>query len=403
MDGLSMLILTSLFAAGAEPVAIIEQPLPESCGQAVASSILTLYCGRETLIEDLFVKHPGELGLGEIHSIFAAEGLASRALHLEPADLAVTADRGFLPLVLHYEEPSRHFAILIAKSDSTWIVADPARGVEFLDERDFLGRWKGNALLVDPASITPEGRERIVSAAGMALGRRRLLLAFGEAAPAKMAPSLGTGLALGIEAGDPDSIIEPSLSLDFEFPGGAALRIDLPLAFHSGGTEKSRFIATPRLGFSLTRQSGPWAWSGWIEAALPLPSVAGEMWNSSIGPPLLWAGAGAFRIFDPVALGGRMEVGNSKAASSEAIEARLTAELVDALNELCALRLEAGLSALESRAGGPPHLGIHLGMSVDLSLGDLSIGLSTQAAATRRLELSFTCKRPGLNPHVSLP
>jgi len=218
MDALSAFVLALALrgSAGKEELRFAyarEQGGPGSCGLAVAASLLELYCAIPATEAGLAGRlaaagrgGPGEedLALSDIAFLLAESGLASRAYRMDLGQLARALDAGFAPLVAHYGRPEGHFALLLGRAaagggSGFLCLADPARGLEALSEEDFLGRWSGALLLVDPAALGPEGRGRL--AAALAGCEARLaILERGRAARAALGAAAragGANTALG--------------------------------------------------------------------------------------------------------------------------------------------------------------------------------------------------------------
>ncbi|MCL2608351.1 MAG: cysteine peptidase family C39 domain-containing protein [Treponema sp.] len=62
-------------------------------------------------------------------------------------ELAQALAGGFAPLIVHYDRPSGHFALLLHIEGDFAFVADPSYGLALVDRATFLRRFSGNALL----------------------------------------------------------------------------------------------------------------------------------------------------------------------------------------------------------------------------------------------------------------
>lgn len=65
-------------------------------------------------------------------------------------------DKGYAPLVVHYDEPEKHFALLLGFKDGRAIIADPARGMESLSRESFEERYSGTAMALASKTLRPE-------------------------------------------------------------------------------------------------------------------------------------------------------------------------------------------------------------------------------------------------------
>jgi len=196
MDSLVALVLAAAIAREELRFAsILEQEEEGSCGLAVAASLLSLYCGvpadepalgvmlAESSIRPKPLRPPavaesvpggrrGAAGvsLADIAFFLGRAGLRSSAFRMDAGQLRAALDAGFAPIVLHYDRPRPHFALLLARGEGAgaegfFAIADPARGMEALDPGDLAARWSGAVLLVERGALTPEGRGAIEACA----------------------------------------------------------------------------------------------------------------------------------------------------------------------------------------------------------------------------------------------
>jgi ABC-type bacteriocin/lantibiotic exporter with double-glycine peptidase domain len=78
------------------------------------------------------------------------------------------------PLLVHYDRPQKHFALVLDVEAERVITADPARGIEVLSREEFEARWSGVALFVTHPSATLN-RKRLDEARSSSLARADLL------------------------------------------------------------------------------------------------------------------------------------------------------------------------------------------------------------------------------------
>jgi predicted double-glycine peptidase len=55
----------------------------------------------------------------------------------------------YAPVLVHYDKPDAHFALVLAADSDSTVCTDPARGTECIAVTDFLKRWSGATLVVD--------------------------------------------------------------------------------------------------------------------------------------------------------------------------------------------------------------------------------------------------------------
>jgi predicted double-glycine peptidase len=194
MDMFAALVLSAVVSEESLRFApVYEQEAEASCGLAAAASLLTLYCRKavdETALALALMESepPSEappsmarrVSLDDIRRLVEAQGLSVRVFRMNGEELLHAADKGFVPAFVHYDRPRGHFALLIGArrrrgGDTVFVTADPSRGTEVLSAGDFLARWSGAVLLVDPACFSPEGKALRDAAFSLALRRRDLL------------------------------------------------------------------------------------------------------------------------------------------------------------------------------------------------------------------------------------
>jgi len=157
-----------------------EQGWDESCGYAALASLLGRYRGLPTTESDLLGTDAGpgqtvkRVSLAALAHAARSRGLTFDAWRARWDDLpALTASA--TPLLVHYDRPRPHFALLLSVGPRGAVTADPARGLELLGRDQFLARWSGVVCrVVDPAR-PGAGRSEAEAAAASALARGRLL------------------------------------------------------------------------------------------------------------------------------------------------------------------------------------------------------------------------------------
>lgn len=165
--------------------AVFEQEADLSCGLAAAASVLALYCSIPadeafvyTLIGGTGRGAGRGIALGDIGHAFSAVGVSSRAFRMDDAQLERALELGFAPIVVRYDRPSPHFALLLGSGSGPFgeffAMADPARGIEALSRSDFDARWCGAALLVEGSALSPGGRSLLAAAMEGCLAREEL-------------------------------------------------------------------------------------------------------------------------------------------------------------------------------------------------------------------------------------
>ena len=127
------------------------QQYDTSCGLSSTSSVLDLYWGvpiTEEKLVDRFLdgSNPKPVSIKDISQLLSEHGIESQAFRMDYGELMAAA-RDFVPSIVHYSYPTPHFVVLLSASSDGVIVADPARGTQFLSRGAFEQRWSGVALL----------------------------------------------------------------------------------------------------------------------------------------------------------------------------------------------------------------------------------------------------------------
>lgn len=80
-------------------------------------------------------------------------------------------DKKYFPVIVHYNNPEDHFALLLSADTNNVITADPARGLELLSSDQFLSRWSNIILLT--ASQEREINTELVNQAIITMEKRK--------------------------------------------------------------------------------------------------------------------------------------------------------------------------------------------------------------------------------------
>ncbi|MDR1095407.1 MAG: hypothetical protein LBL31_03360 [Spirochaetaceae bacterium] len=139
---------------------VYKQGYDTSCGVAVTASLLNTYWNIPVTEADLYqslildrLDRTAEDADGYTVSLFAVaeylktHDVQSRAYKMDWETLEDTLKKGYGPVLIHYEKPEPHFALLTHIEGDYAFVADPARGFGMVDYRWFMKNYSGNALL----------------------------------------------------------------------------------------------------------------------------------------------------------------------------------------------------------------------------------------------------------------
>ncbi len=129
-----------------------EQGLDTSCGLACAATLLSRYYGiavtEAGLVAGLAEEKRGYgASMADLAAILDAFGVRSKGFKFSCAELEAACAKGFAPIIVHYDRPEAHWALLVHAEKGFVVVSDPARGTELLSMAKFSERWSGAALL----------------------------------------------------------------------------------------------------------------------------------------------------------------------------------------------------------------------------------------------------------------
>lgn len=154
-----------------------EQGFDSSCGLSALACLMSLYWNAETdeaaLAESAFgAKEAGDytVSFADLVRLLGEAGFAAAAYRLDYAGLVDAAAR-YAPILVHYDRPEPHFALVLHADAAGPVTADPAEGTSLLDRAAFEARWSGAALLARMPGREPDRmvlREAAESAAGRA-------------------------------------------------------------------------------------------------------------------------------------------------------------------------------------------------------------------------------------------
>lgn len=143
----------------------LEQGYDTSCGMSVVATALDLYWGVPATEAGIIAAASGgaadlvlfTVSLADMAAAFAAHGVAARAFKLDWEGLTAVVAKGYSPIVVHYERPERHFALLLGFRDGRAVTADPARGLESLSREAFGARYSGSAMALASKALSVDG------------------------------------------------------------------------------------------------------------------------------------------------------------------------------------------------------------------------------------------------------
>jgi ABC-type bacteriocin/lantibiotic exporter with double-glycine peptidase domain len=140
-----------------------KQGADTSCGIAATASLLRYWntpVAEADLYQEMIFNNAREgdanysVSFKTIMDCLSRYGLAARGYKMNWGGLRDALEKGYAPILIHYDKPNPHFALLLHIEGGYAFAADPAKGFEFVDQREFERNYSGNALLA--ASVRAE-------------------------------------------------------------------------------------------------------------------------------------------------------------------------------------------------------------------------------------------------------
>ncbi len=156
-----------------------EQGFDTSCGMTVAATMLDHYWGIpvseleliETVLGDKVEAGDYTVSLADMAAAFSLHGLSSRAYRLDWDGLHAVVGKGYAPIVVHYDRPEKHFALLLGFNGDRAVTVDPARGMESMSRETFENRYSGMAMLAASAAMAADA-DALMAAMSWAAGKQ---------------------------------------------------------------------------------------------------------------------------------------------------------------------------------------------------------------------------------------
>jgi len=158
-----------------------EQGYDTSCGLTTLACLIDRYWGipaderslAETYLADKLAVENLTISFADMALILNAKGFVWKAYRMS-FDQLERAAAACAPMIIHYDKPEGHFALLISARDGELVIGDPAEGTTLRGRKYFESRWSGAVLAV----VKPDGtlNEKALEAATLwAQGRSALL------------------------------------------------------------------------------------------------------------------------------------------------------------------------------------------------------------------------------------
>ncbi len=131
-----------------------EQGFDTSCGLTALSCLMDRYWGvpsdEVSLARDFLAEKivGGDLtvSFADMAAILKAKGFSCKAYQMNFGQLEKAVAR-YAPVIVHYDRPEGHFALVLAVRDGSVLTADPAEGTISRGKVAFESLWSGNVML----------------------------------------------------------------------------------------------------------------------------------------------------------------------------------------------------------------------------------------------------------------
>lgn len=131
---------------------IIMQTSEVTCGPAALATLLHYYFGEDCteaeLTELTGTYRKGTTTLLSLYNVCQAKGYEPIGYKMTLPQLIEEVRRSGVPVLVHFKEPTLHYALVDGAVGDFLLVSDPAWGEVTIHKDDFLRRWSGKALVV---------------------------------------------------------------------------------------------------------------------------------------------------------------------------------------------------------------------------------------------------------------
>lgn len=160
---------------------VYKQGYDTSCGIAVTATLLNTYWNTPVTEADLYQEMIlDKAGTEAAHYTVSLLGISdalrkyavqSRAYSMDWETLEDSLKKDYAPIVVHYEKPDPHFAVLLHIENDFAFAADPARGFGLVHKNAFMENYSGSAMLTASRSAV---KDNAAVEAAVSSGKARL-------------------------------------------------------------------------------------------------------------------------------------------------------------------------------------------------------------------------------------
>jgi predicted double-glycine peptidase len=131
-----------------------EQGFDTSCGLTALACLMDRYWGVRSdevslardFLAERFVGGDFTVSFADMTAILKAKGFSCRAFQMNFGQFEKAVAR-YAPVIVHYDRPEGHFALVLAVRNGSVLTADPAEGTISREQAAFESRWSGNVML----------------------------------------------------------------------------------------------------------------------------------------------------------------------------------------------------------------------------------------------------------------
>ncbi len=158
-----------------------EQGFDTSCGLTTLSCLMERYwlvpADEISLVTEFLFDKIGKgdytVSFADMTAILKARGFVCKAYQMSFEELEKAVGK-YAPVIVHYDRPEGHFALVLGMRDGMILTADPAEGTIARGRISFESRWSGKVLIAVLPGGTPD-TALMAEAETSALGRAALL------------------------------------------------------------------------------------------------------------------------------------------------------------------------------------------------------------------------------------
>ncbi len=133
---------------------VLRQTTEVTCGPTALATLLNYYFYENTSeiemaeLSDTFINQTTTLA--GLRNAARIKGYEAAGYQMTLSQLKKQIETSNIPVLIHYKEPTLHYALVTGIIDNYVLTSDPSVGNVTLDLIDFNRRWSGKALVIKP-------------------------------------------------------------------------------------------------------------------------------------------------------------------------------------------------------------------------------------------------------------